>query len=278
MPARTSPIQLCLLSFFFVDRFACSSTPLLRRNGGIRNSRIQFSRTLYNSAYILFNKRSEDGMVNNKHKRLQPGKVSPRFDVPDHIMKPPYVNSRHFPQIASRPEIHDIKGWNSSGHLEGLQQKYWNILEHLFRLYCIMKTEMHFYYQRGTTSDDIDKEVHQMIIENGAHPSPLGYSGFPKSVCTSVNECICHGIPDSRPLERLNMPTRAIMAILLLHSFVAMLMRMQGSSLRVPVVLNDGLSGNREWGRMQLGQTFTPCRGAMEEFNLKDSNLLRLQE
>ncbi|RID51013.1 hypothetical protein BRARA_H01706 [Brassica rapa] len=40
-----------------------------------------------------------------------------------------------------------------------------------------------------------------MIIENGAYPSPLGYGGFPKSVCTSVSECICHGIPDSRPLE-----------------------------------------------------------------------------
>lgn len=40
-----------------------------------------------------------------------------------------------------------------------------------------------------------------MIIDNGAYPSPLGYGGFPKSVCTSVNECICHGIPDSRPLE-----------------------------------------------------------------------------
>ncbi|KAI9123629.1 hypothetical protein K1719_004929 [Acacia pycnantha] len=40
-----------------------------------------------------------------------------------------------------------------------------------------------------------------MIIDNGAYPSPLGYGNFPKSVCTSVNECICHGIPDSRPLE-----------------------------------------------------------------------------
>ncbi|KAH9771975.1 methionine aminopeptidase 1B [Citrus sinensis] len=40
-----------------------------------------------------------------------------------------------------------------------------------------------------------------MIIEAGAYPSPLGYGGFPKSVCTSVNECMCHGIPDSRQLE-----------------------------------------------------------------------------
>ncbi|KAL0912384.1 hypothetical protein M5K25_018351 [Dendrobium thyrsiflorum] len=53
----------------------------------------------------------------------------------------------------------------------------------------------------GLTTDEIDKAVHQMIINNGAYPSPLGYGGFPKSVCTSVNECICHGIPDSRKLE-----------------------------------------------------------------------------
>lgn len=53
----------------------------------------------------------------------------------------------------------------------------------------------------GITTDEIDEAVHQMIIDNGAYPSPLGYGGFPKSVCTSVNECICHGIPDSRALE-----------------------------------------------------------------------------
>ncbi|KAI9103683.1 hypothetical protein K1719_023306 [Acacia pycnantha] len=53
----------------------------------------------------------------------------------------------------------------------------------------------------GIMTDEIDEAVHQMIIDNGAYPSPLGYGDFPKSVCTSVNECICHGIPDSRPLE-----------------------------------------------------------------------------
>lgn len=57
------------------------------------------------------------------------------------------------------------------------------------------------YWQPGTKTDEIDEAVHQMIIENGAYPSPLGYGGFPKSVCTSVNECICHGIPDSRALQ-----------------------------------------------------------------------------
>lgn len=58
-----------------------------------------------------------------------------------------------------------------------------------------------FHWQPGIKTDEIDEAVHQMIIDNGAYPSPLGYGGFPKSVCTSVNECICHGIPDSRPLE-----------------------------------------------------------------------------
>jgi len=40
-----------------------------------------------------------------------------------------------------------------------------------------------------------------MIIGNGAYPSPLNYHGFPKSICTSVNNVACHGIPDSRPLQ-----------------------------------------------------------------------------
>lgn len=53
----------------------------------------------------------------------------------------------------------------------------------------------------GVTTDEIDAKVHDRIIERGAYPSPLGYSGFPKSMCASVNEVICHGIPDTRPLE-----------------------------------------------------------------------------
>ncbi|KAL4321951.1 hypothetical protein AHAS_Ahas14G0161800 [Arachis hypogaea] len=53
----------------------------------------------------------------------------------------------------------------------------------------------------SVTTNEIDKAVHQMIIDAGAYPSPLGYGGFPKNVCTSVNECMCHGIPDSRQLQ-----------------------------------------------------------------------------
>ena len=50
-------------------------------------------------------------------------------------------------------------------------------------------------------SDEIDRIVHDATVERGAYPSPLNYRNFPKSCCTSVNEVICHGIPDDRPLR-----------------------------------------------------------------------------
>ena len=53
----------------------------------------------------------------------------------------------------------------------------------------------------GVTTDELDAVAHEFLVSNGAYPSTLGYRSYPKSVCTSVNEVICHGIPDSRPLE-----------------------------------------------------------------------------
>ena len=53
----------------------------------------------------------------------------------------------------------------------------------------------------GMTTDDINTLVHDYTIQHGAWPSPLNYNGFPKSVCTSVNEVVCHGIPSNRVLH-----------------------------------------------------------------------------
>lgn len=53
----------------------------------------------------------------------------------------------------------------------------------------------------GVSTDEIDEIVHQETLKRGAYPSPLNYHGFPKSCCTSVNEVICHGIPDDRRLQ-----------------------------------------------------------------------------
>ena len=54
----------------------------------------------------------------------------------------------------------------------------------------------------GVTTDELDKLAHDYIVSQGAYPSTLGYRGFPKSCCTSINEVICHGIPDDTVLEQ----------------------------------------------------------------------------
>jgi len=53
----------------------------------------------------------------------------------------------------------------------------------------------------GVTTDEIDRIGHEYMLDHGAYPSTLGYRRFPKSLCTSVNEVICHGIPDDRLLQ-----------------------------------------------------------------------------
>ncbi|MBA2773444.1 MAG: type I methionyl aminopeptidase [Nocardioidaceae bacterium] len=53
----------------------------------------------------------------------------------------------------------------------------------------------------GVSTDEVDRVGHEFLCDHGAYPSTLGYKGFPKSLCTSVNEVICHGIPDARRLE-----------------------------------------------------------------------------
>lgn len=53
----------------------------------------------------------------------------------------------------------------------------------------------------GVTTDELDRVGHDFLVAHGAYPSTLGYRGYPKSLCSSVNEVICHGIPDDRPLD-----------------------------------------------------------------------------
>ncbi|KAL8200587.1 hypothetical protein R6Q57_011926 [Mikania cordata] len=176
----------------FVGNCRCrqSTQPLhkiFRYNPGQKHVFMRQSRPFTGITNFLFNKRNTDELPNSTRKRLKPGKLSPRRPVPDHILKPPYVASKKPPGITTGAEVHDEKGMKcmrASGKLAAQVLQYAGTL-----------------VKPGVTTDAIDQEVHQMIIDNGAYPSPLGYGGFPKSVCTSVNECICHGIPDSRELE-----------------------------------------------------------------------------
>jgi len=119
--------------------------------------------------------------------RLKPGKVGPPRPVPDSIPRPPYAATGENPPFGKDPEVHDAAGivkMRASGRLTA------SVLRRAGEL-----------VKPGVTTDAIDAAVHGWIVEAGAYPSPLNYGRFPKSVCTSVNECLCHGIPDSRPLE-----------------------------------------------------------------------------
>lgn len=107
--------------------------------------------------------------------------------MPDNIPKPPYLGSNELPDISSEHQIHDSEGIVKMRAACELAAR---VLDNAGKL-----------VRPSVTTNEIDKAVHQMIIDAGAYPSPLGYGGFPKSVCTSVNECMCHGIPDSRQLQ-----------------------------------------------------------------------------
>jgi methionyl aminopeptidase len=118
--------------------------------------------------------------------RVLPGVVSPMRSVPAHIERPPYADSgevrRWDEQRIKSPEI--IERMRHAGAMAA----------EVLRLAGEM-------VRPGITTDEIDVYVHDLCVERGAYPSPLNYHGYPKSVCTSVNEVICHGIPDSRVLQ-----------------------------------------------------------------------------
>ncbi|KAF6137239.1 hypothetical protein GIB67_036276 [Kingdonia uniflora] len=131
---------------------------------------------------------------------LRRGEVSPRLMVPDEIMKPPYVGSELLPELSTEHQFHDEEGiarMRDAGELAARVLDFAGTLVRLIVTFAFLTC----LYQPSVTTDEIDKAVHRMIIDAGAYPSPLGYGGFPKSVCTSVNECMCHGIPDSRQLQ-----------------------------------------------------------------------------
>lgn len=123
---------------------------------------------------------------------LRKGKVTPMRTVPDHIEKPDYAVSgipiseqqarsdREIP-VYSDEEIAKIR------HSSLLVRQALDICNRMAR--------------PGVTPEEIDIAVHEFCIANNSYPSPLNYHHFPKSLCTSVNEVICHGIPDDRPLE-----------------------------------------------------------------------------
>ena len=122
-----------------------------------------------------------------RQERVLPGQVSPPRAVPAEIVRPDYADA---PQ--GRPLRVDEPMVKSPEIIERMRVAG-RIAAEVLRVTGDA-------VRPGITTDELDAICHAATIERGAYPSPLNYNGYPKSVCTSVNEVICHGIPDSRPL------------------------------------------------------------------------------
>ncbi|MEI5675634.1 type I methionyl aminopeptidase [Nocardioides sp. CCNWLW212] len=117
---------------------------------------------------------------------VAPATLSPRRAVPASIARPEYVD-RPAPTPYDGPEVKDadtIARMRVAG-----------------RLAAQAREEVGRHVVPGVTTDELDRIGHEFLCDHGAYPSTLGYRGFPKSLCSSVNEVICHGIPDSRVVQ-----------------------------------------------------------------------------
>ena len=117
---------------------------------------------------------------------LTPGRVSPRRPVPASIARPEYVD-RPRPAPYTGGEVKDsatIEAMRVAGQLAA------QALAEVGRAIV-----------PGVTTDELDRIGHEFLCDHGAYPSTLGYRGYPKSLCSSLNEVICHGIPDDTVLR-----------------------------------------------------------------------------
>ncbi|HEY1919004.1 MAG TPA: type I methionyl aminopeptidase [Streptosporangiaceae bacterium] len=111
---------------------------------------------------------------------LQPGRLSPMRQVPADIPRPEYVGKKR--PRTGEPDVKDadtIARMRVAGRIaaQALQEVGRHVVP-------------------GATTDELDQVGHDFLVAHGAYPSTLGYRGYPKSLCTSLNEVICHGIPD----------------------------------------------------------------------------------
>ena len=117
---------------------------------------------------------------------LKPGELSPRRAVPARIPRPEYVDkpapTRSSDPWVQPPEIIEAMRVASRLAAQALQEGGKAVAP-------------------GVTTDHVDAVVHEFLCDHDAYPSTLGYRNFPKSCCTSLNEVICHGIPDSTVIE-----------------------------------------------------------------------------
>jgi methionyl aminopeptidase len=117
---------------------------------------------------------------------LQPGRISPARAVPSQIPRPEYVG---------RPGPREYAGSNIYDPAQV------ELIREAGRIAARAVEAVGLAIRPGVTTNELDVIGHAYMVDRGAYPSTLGYRGYPKSVCTSINEIICHGIPDDTVLE-----------------------------------------------------------------------------
>ncbi|GHF62715.1 methionyl aminopeptidase [Amycolatopsis bartoniae] len=117
---------------------------------------------------------------------LKPGVQTPRRPVPASIPRPEYVDK-------PAPKRDTGNGVRTPEQVEAMRIAS--------RIAAQALEEGGKAVKPGNTTDDVDKVVHEFLLDHKAYPSTLGYRNYPKSCCTSLNEVICHGIPDSTVIE-----------------------------------------------------------------------------
>lgn len=125
--------------------------------------------------------------VTTPHQPLEQGVVSPRREVPKAIARPHYVGT--WPKVKADRDDPMVKDADTIARMRVAG-----------RIAADALVEVGRHVAPGVTTDELDRIGHEYLIAHGAYPSTLGYKDYPKSLCTSVNEVICHGIPDDRPL------------------------------------------------------------------------------
>ncbi|HVM09694.1 MAG TPA: type I methionyl aminopeptidase [Acidimicrobiales bacterium] len=117
--------------------------------------------------------------------RIRPGRVSPMRTVPPEIGRPHYAETG---DVVRRPE----SGVQSADVIERMRKAG--------RIAAEILAIVGDAVRPGITTEELDAIAHEEHVRRGIYPSPLNYHGYPKAICTSVNEVICHGIPDDRAL------------------------------------------------------------------------------
>ena len=119
--------------------------------------------------------------------KLKPGKPTPVRKVPDHIERPEYVWKDTVQEAMGEPFV------QTPETIEAMREAS--------KIAANALKEAGAAVAPGVTTDEVDRVAHEYMCDHGAYPSTLGYLGFTKSTCVSLNEIICHGIPDSTVIQ-----------------------------------------------------------------------------